>query len=234
MSNPLQHEARASRSTRRLFARNLGVFWPAASLPRQSGCAGFSDSSWSKRWKADRGDLKEYRLGLAVFDRPESFDPGADPIVRVEARRVRTKLAKYYESEGRHDDVVIELPKGGYVPTFHRREPGDAELHASATKRLAVLPFVDLSAGFGATCLGDGLTWELIHGLTRIESLSVVAWNSAAQLRSDGIPEIALIREKLQVQAVLAGSIRRFRRPIAGRSSDDRHCFRCLFMVGDV
>jgi serine/threonine-protein kinase len=156
------------------------------------------------------GDLKEYRLGLAVFDRPESFDPGADPIVRVEARRVRTKLAKYYGSEGRHDDLVVELPKGGYVPSFHRREPGNSEPATSAPKRLAVLPFVDLSAGPSGTCLGDGLTWELIHGLTRIESLSVVAWNSAAQLRTDGVPQIALIREKLQVQAVLAGSIRRF------------------------
>jgi TolB-like protein/Flp pilus assembly protein TadD len=128
----------------------------------------------------------------------------------VEARRVRTKLAKYYGSEGRHDDLVIELPKGGYVPSFHRRGPGDGEPATSTTKRLAVLPFVDLSASPGGSCLGDGLTWELIHGLTRIESLSVVAWNSAAQLRSDGIPDIGLIREKLQVQAVLAGSIRRF------------------------
>jgi hypothetical protein len=72
-------------------------------------------------------ELKEYRFGVEVFDRPPLFDPGADPIVRVEARRLRAKLAKYYGSEGRYDDIVVELPKGGYVPLFHRREHSSAE-----------------------------------------------------------------------------------------------------------
>jgi TolB-like protein/Flp pilus assembly protein TadD len=154
-------------------------------------------------------ELKEYRFGVEVFDRQPSFDPGADPIVRVEARRLRAKLAKYYGTEGRYDNILVELPKGGYVPLFHRREHSSAEASASALNRIAVLPFVDLAGAAGGTCFGDGLTWELIHGLTRIESLSVVAWNSAAQLRAEATPEIAVIREKLQVQAVLTGSIRR-------------------------
>jgi serine/threonine-protein kinase len=158
--------------------------------------------------KGRSGDLKEYRFGVEVFDRPASFDPGADPIVRVEARRLRAKLAKYYGSDGRYDDIVVELPKGGYVLSFRRREHPSAEPSASAANRIAVLPFVDLTGVTDGTCFGDGLTWELIHGLTRIESLSVVAWNSAAQLRAEGMPDIAVIREKLQVQAVLAGSIR--------------------------
>lgn len=157
--------------------------------------------------------LKEYRLGLEIFDRPQSFDPGVDPIVRVEARRLRAKLAKYYSTEGRHDDILIDLPKGRYVPSFHKRDPRPAETAAASQNRIAVLPFVDLSGTPGGTCFADGLTWELIHGLTRIENLLVVAWNSAAQLRSEGIPDLALIREKLQVQTLLTGSIRR---------SDDR------------
>src|ERR1700732_1955313 len=66
--------------------------------------------------------LKEYVLGLEVFDRPADFAPGADPLVRVEARRLRTKLERYYRSEGRHDDVLIELPKGRYAPAFGWRE----------------------------------------------------------------------------------------------------------------
>src|SRR5260370_13574784 len=61
--------------------------------------------------KGRSGDLKEYRFGVEVFDRPASFDPGADPIVRVEARRLRAKLAKYYGSDGRYDHIVVELPK---------------------------------------------------------------------------------------------------------------------------
>src|SRR5215831_7690477 len=46
-------------------------------------------------------DLKEYSIGVDVFDRGDSFDPKTDTIVRVQARRLRSKLREYYESEGR-------------------------------------------------------------------------------------------------------------------------------------
>jgi serine/threonine-protein kinase len=71
-----------------------------------------------------RGDeLKEYLLGLEVFGRGESFDPRIDTVVRVEAHRLRAKLKEYYENEGRDDALLIDLPKGSYVPAFHKREP---------------------------------------------------------------------------------------------------------------
>jgi eukaryotic-like serine/threonine-protein kinase len=62
--------------------------------------------------------LKESVLGMEVFDRTSSFDPRTDTIVRVEARRLRSKLKEYYETRGQHDAVLIEFPKGSYVPTF--------------------------------------------------------------------------------------------------------------------
>lgn len=62
--------------------------------------------------------LKEYRIGTEVFDKDESFDPRIDPIVRNEARRLRRKIEMYYLTEGKSDPVVIELPKGGYIPVF--------------------------------------------------------------------------------------------------------------------
>src|SRR5258706_645890 len=66
---------------------------------------------------AGRGaELKEYPLGIEIFDRRETFDPRIDPIVRVEARRLRSKLKAYYEGEGSGDSIIIELPTGGYVP----------------------------------------------------------------------------------------------------------------------
>jgi TolB-like protein/Flp pilus assembly protein TadD len=156
--------------------------------------------------------LKEYRFGVEVFDRPESFDPGMDPIVRVEARRLRTKLARYYEVEGRADEVIIELPKGGYVPAFGNREQQRVSPPAEAdANRLAVLPFVDLTGSEEASYLADGLTWELIHGLTRLRNLAVLAWHSSSQLRGERQPDIGAVREKLQVQWVVAGSVRRWR-----------------------
>src|SRR5438309_1443930 len=74
---------------------------------------------------AGRGDqLKEYVIGVQVFGKESSFDPRTDPIVRVQARRLRARLARYYREEGLNDEIVIELPKGGYAPTFKRRAGG--------------------------------------------------------------------------------------------------------------
>jgi predicted ATPase len=62
--------------------------------------------------------LKEYTVGVEVFDRGESFDPRTDTIVRVQARQLRSKLEEYYRAEGRADSIVIEVPKGHYVASF--------------------------------------------------------------------------------------------------------------------
>ena len=67
--------------------------------------------------------LKEQLVGVEVFDRKGDYDPRTDPIVRVEARRLRSKLKEYYTSSGRPDCVLIELPKGAYVPSFRMRSP---------------------------------------------------------------------------------------------------------------
>ena len=68
--------------------------------------------------------LKEYLIGLEVFNRLEAFDPRVDSIVRVEARRLRAKLDEYYQSEGRDSEVRIELRKGSYIPMFEPRRAG--------------------------------------------------------------------------------------------------------------
>jgi hypothetical protein len=83
-----------------------------------------------------RGDrLKGYNIAREVFDRPEGFDPNVDPIVRMEAARLRDRLREYYGAEGRDDPVRIELPKGTYKPQIEFRHgfsaPGD--VHASIT-----------------------------------------------------------------------------------------------------
>ena len=56
--------------------------------------------------------LKEYNLGLEVFRRPPDYDPKVDPIVPVQARRLRSKLDEYYATEGARDPLVIYIPKG--------------------------------------------------------------------------------------------------------------------------
>jgi TolB-like protein len=69
--------------------------------------------------RADR--LKGYSIATAIFDRDESFDPQTDPVVRLEARRLRRALEHYYLTAGRHDPIRIEIPKGGYAPNCERQ-----------------------------------------------------------------------------------------------------------------
>jgi TolB-like protein len=69
------------------------------------------------------GRLKEYTLGLEVFDRGADFDPNADNIVRVQARNLRAKLEEYYAAEGSGDPIRIDFPKGGYLVHFRQIAP---------------------------------------------------------------------------------------------------------------
>ena len=76
--------------------------------------------------------IKERVLGLQVFDRGQDFNPRLDPIVRVQARNLRSGIARYYEGPGRWDPIRIELPKGAYVPVFYRAGAAAAELKPDA------------------------------------------------------------------------------------------------------
>src|SRR3954469_24694310 len=65
-------------------------------------------------------ELKQTVIGVSVFGRQPDYDPKVDPVVRVEARRVRAKLQEYYSGSGAADPIRIDLPKGGYEPHFAR------------------------------------------------------------------------------------------------------------------
>jgi tetratricopeptide (TPR) repeat protein len=71
------------------------------------------------RGESDR--IKGYTIATEVLGRGEDFDPEADPIVRVEAGRLRRALEQYYAGPGAEDKIVIDLPRGHYIPTFCRR-----------------------------------------------------------------------------------------------------------------
>src|SRR6201997_2524845 len=73
--------------------------------------------------------LKEYQIATEEFGRPPDFDPAVDSMVRVQAGRLRAKLAEYYTSEGAEDTIRIELHKGAYTISFHPRQPGEPHPH---------------------------------------------------------------------------------------------------------
>ena len=69
---------------------------------------------------AGRADaLTGYSIARKVFGKPANFNGGSDPLVRVEAGHVRSRLLEYYATTGRDDSIHIELPRGGYAPMFH-------------------------------------------------------------------------------------------------------------------
>ncbi len=74
--------------------------------------------------KGDR--IKAYTIGVEVLRRDPTFDPQIDPIVRVEATRLRRAMERYYAGPGQDNSIVIDLPRGSYVPTFRRREFANA------------------------------------------------------------------------------------------------------------
>jgi adenylate cyclase len=158
------------------------------------------------------GELKEYLIGVEAFDRKQSYDPRMDPIVRVEARRLRSKLKAYYEGDGRENPVLIELIPGGYAPHIRLSRPSAAPAEnplaaAPGIITTSVLPFVNLGDHPENQHFSDGLTEELIHALTKAPSMRVVAWNSEAQMY-DQQQDIMAIGRQLQVSTVLTGSVR--------------------------
>jgi hypothetical protein len=83
--------------------------------------------------RADR--LKDYTLGAEALGRGDNFDPRTDPIARVEASRLRSRLELYYATEGASDPIIITLPKGGYVPRFDHRLPSEPTTAAAPPAR---------------------------------------------------------------------------------------------------
>ena len=154
--------------------------------------------------------LKEQLIGVEVFDRKTDYDPRIDPIVRVEARRLRSKLKTYYAAEGRDDDLIVGLPKGSYALMVETcaapAKPVAIPATPTGAESIAVLPFANLTPD--DVYFSDGLTEELIHRLTRIRDLRVVAWNTALQVRGRE-HDLGEIRRLLNVRTVLRGSVRR-------------------------
>jgi hypothetical protein len=103
-------------------------------------------------------DINEQRIGERVFGRPESYNASEDNVVRSQARILRQKLEGYFANEGGAETLVLRIPKGGYVPEFTQRLPGQAPL----------TPEVDTLSGRNR--LATGLTFAVV-----ILSLTVVA-----------------------------------------------------------
>lgn len=181
-------------------------------------------------------ELKESLIGIEVFGRRPDFDPKLDSIVRTEAARLRARLAEYYATEGRQDPVVVEVPKGGYVPAIRleldARPSPDVRRsrwtfvvasalavvvvsaawwawpRPAAPIPIAVLRLANLSGEPADEYFADGLTDEIIRNLAAVEGLAVRSRTSAfAVTRASG--DIGEVGRLLGADYLVEGSVLR-------------------------
>ena len=109
------------------------------------------------------GELKESLIAHEVFGRRPDYDPKQDSIVRTEAARLRARLAEHYGGAGRHSSLIVDIPKGGYVPVFGYREvPIDDAVRPAAAHRARSHGL--LVAALCAAIVLGGAAWWSLHG----------------------------------------------------------------------
>jgi adenylate cyclase len=162
--------------------------------------------------------VKGYTIAVAVYGRAETFDPQVDPIVRVEAGRLRRALEHYYLTAGKNDPVRLKIPKGSYVPTFHKvrippsgtkTQPSEREDRALTTgPSVAVMPLINLTGDKEQEYFSDGLTEELTAELARYQDFQVIATQSTMRFKGQKV-DFNDVGRDLGVQFVLTGSVRK-------------------------
>lgn len=99
--------------------------------------------------------LKESTIGVGLFSRSPDFDPKVDPVVRVQVHRLRQKLQEYYETDGRHDPILIDIPKGQYIPNFEEVKKQESTGAAYPIQQSKAIASVDTSSVGVASPGGD-------------------------------------------------------------------------------
>jgi adenylate cyclase len=146
--------------------------------------------------------LKQYSIATCVLGRGSEFDPEADPVVRLEAGKLRRVLENYYLREGSTDVVEISVPKGSYVPTFRfqslRSEPAHSanttKLQPDATRMLVVTPTGQFESN-DCRSITTGLFEQLVVELARYSDVSVDSCDGAVLSAGGRVTPITLGRE---------------------------------------
>lgn len=166
--------------------------------------------------------LSQYTIAVEALGQDASFDPGTDPLVRVEARRLRMKLLEYYDSDGRSDPIRLTMPKGQYAPvvqilpgenTAVSPSPGDVGIHGLPVELLenpavVVLPFNNLSGDPDQAFFADGLTEDIITRLAAFRCVPVIGRHSCFAFRDTGL-DLKAVTKELGARYVVEGSVRR-------------------------
>ena len=130
-------------------------------------------------------EIKGYTIATCVFGRSEDFDQNSDPIVSVQANRLRRALERYYLVAGKQDPILIDIPKGTYVPTFCEQVSVTSDTTVFDNKipvesfmgswpTLLIRPFKNLTADPEMNYWAVGLATELATEITRYQEIRVL------------------------------------------------------------
>ena len=154
-------------------------------------------------------ELKGFNIANRVFGRDENFDARTDPLVRVQANRLRKALERYYLTSGKQDSIQINVPKGSYAAIFEvtpkTAAQGASVREAPPEPSIAVLPFRDIGKGDMAH-VAVGLTEELTTALAQVENFVVIGRHSTMRYldNQDDLRQVGL---DLGVRFVMTGSV---------------------------
>jgi len=170
-------------------------------LDRILGSKGFTVTERNRRFlryvveetlagRADR--IKAYAVAIEVFGRDSSFDPQADPIVRIEAAQLRRALEHYYLTDGIADPILITIPKGGYVPQFAVRSAA-AETPTEVLAAESDVPASVVSQSPGKLSLVGWLAVALVAVFAAVTLYFVLPVSRGSTLSGPDIPRILVL-----------------------------------------
>jgi adenylate cyclase len=162
-----------------------------------------------KTLDGNEDQVKQYTIATSAFNRGVEFDPQKDPIVRIQAARLREHLNKYYQTEGKKDNLVIIIPNGSYVPIFSGKEKFESnyvynDLPQTMEPSIAVSPFKNFTGKDSLQYIADGFTEELIITLSSYKHVTVIR----ASNKTEDLLNSTEKRTSHQIEFFLNGSIR--------------------------
>ena len=176
-----------------------------------------------KTLAGESADIKGYTVATQVLGRKADFDPNLDPIVRILAGRLRRALEQYYLVEGKSDPVIIDVPRGAYVPLFRspsRKGMGvviselrQQGLALPSGPSVAIMPLLNLTGNRQQEYFTEGLAEELTSELARYQDLRVIAYQSTRRWKDQKIDPRAAGQD-LGVRFLVGGSIRKAARTV--------------------
>ena len=157
--------------------------------------------------------LKAFSVATEVFKQDSSFDPQTNPLVRVNAVRLRRMLRQYYNTQGNKDEVIIDLVKGSYAPKISYRKENQKNndidkniIQECSFPSIAILYFSNMTNDSNYENFIFGISQEIQLKLSKIKEIVVIA-RTAINKSSDDFSNTKNLSEKIDVRYVLTGSV---------------------------